>query len=306
LAEEMGPQVPMKPSWLSVLGNTTRDTHAILDGTPADGEGLFNVGGYRVPWPAHYSLPPGERCNCQCTLTTEFGMDEEEARGLIAEHEERLQGLQEPVGTPPSVIPELPPEPKVEPVVEEPVFDEAIYRKLQREWESSMHVVRGDPKYDDQRVALHGYTSEWYKPIRDCQNRNKGCTEQIRELMKDVQAATDRAPKYQGTVYRGMVFKTDEDLAEFVARAQKSGLEDKGFLSTSKKESVARKFAKGYSGEVKGPGVVMEIRSKSGVSIEKFSSHESEREVLLGPGAKLRVVEMTKKKGMVLLRLEEI
>ncbi len=64
LKEEMGPQVPMKQSWLSVLGDTTRDDHAALDGVPEDDQGMWNLNGVSVPWPAHYSLPAGDRCNC--------------------------------------------------------------------------------------------------------------------------------------------------------------------------------------------------------------------------------------------------
>jgi hypothetical protein len=54
----------MKRAWLSVLGNTTRDTHAALDGVPEDSEGLWNLGGVDIPWPSHVSLPPDERINC--------------------------------------------------------------------------------------------------------------------------------------------------------------------------------------------------------------------------------------------------
>jgi hypothetical protein len=65
LKEELGPEgVKVGKSWLSVLGTTTRDTHADADGQLADEEGNFNVGGYMVPYPAHFSLPPSERCNC--------------------------------------------------------------------------------------------------------------------------------------------------------------------------------------------------------------------------------------------------
>ena len=66
LMEEMGGQVPMRPSWLSVLGATTRDTHAALDGVPADENGLWDLAGYMVPWPGYTSLPAELRCNCQC------------------------------------------------------------------------------------------------------------------------------------------------------------------------------------------------------------------------------------------------
>ena len=63
--------------WLSVMGSTTRETHAALDGVQTeDAEGEFSLGGYDVPWPAHDSLPASERCNCQCTVISVLTMDE--------------------------------------------------------------------------------------------------------------------------------------------------------------------------------------------------------------------------------------
>ncbi len=81
----------IRKSWISVLGNTTRADHANLDGVPADAEGMFNLGGYMIPWPGHYSLPAGQRCNCMCTLGTEFGMQEGDANQLIDEYRERIE-----------------------------------------------------------------------------------------------------------------------------------------------------------------------------------------------------------------------
>ena len=92
LKEELGEAgQTVKKSWLSVLGNTTRDAHAGLDGVPEDEEGLFNLNGVRIPWPSHTSLPVGDRANCQCTLTTEFGLGDEEAQRLIAEGQARAE-----------------------------------------------------------------------------------------------------------------------------------------------------------------------------------------------------------------------
>jgi hypothetical protein len=66
-------------SWLSVLGNTTRDAHADLDGVMADADGLWDLNGVKIPWPGHVSLPASDRCNCQCTIVTEFGVGAPEA-----------------------------------------------------------------------------------------------------------------------------------------------------------------------------------------------------------------------------------
>jgi hypothetical protein len=91
LQEELGDEVPMKQTWLSVLGNTTRADHANLDGVPENKKGLWNLGGTMIPWPAHISLPPDQRCNCQCSLTISFGMRESEAERLIGEHGDRMK-----------------------------------------------------------------------------------------------------------------------------------------------------------------------------------------------------------------------
>lgn len=98
LAEDLGDRVPMKAVWMSVLGNTTRDSHAALDGVPADKNGMWYLGGVNVPWPGHYSLPPSERCNCQCSIVTEFGMLDGDAMQLIQEYNDGNRLYEESVG----------------------------------------------------------------------------------------------------------------------------------------------------------------------------------------------------------------
>jgi len=89
----------MRPVWLSVLGTTTRDSHADLDGVPADKDGMWELAGYRIPWPGHISLPPSERCNCQCTIGMDYGLRDEHAQELIEGYhrreEQRLQSEEE-------------------------------------------------------------------------------------------------------------------------------------------------------------------------------------------------------------------
>lgn len=60
------PELAIERTWLSVLGDTTRETHANLDGVPADKNGEWRLGGVKVRWPSDVRLPPGERVNCQC------------------------------------------------------------------------------------------------------------------------------------------------------------------------------------------------------------------------------------------------
>ena len=91
LQKELEGKVPIKQSWLSVLGNTTRFEHADLDGVPENKRGMWNLDGTEIPWPGHISLSPAQRCNCQCSLTIEFGMNEEEAQREIEEYWDRAE-----------------------------------------------------------------------------------------------------------------------------------------------------------------------------------------------------------------------
>lgn len=90
LIEEVGPELPMRKQWLSVLGTTTRDTHANLDGVPADKEGRWTLAGVKCRWPSDVTLPAKERCNCQCSIVMAFGMDDDSASELISDYSERV------------------------------------------------------------------------------------------------------------------------------------------------------------------------------------------------------------------------
>jgi hypothetical protein len=70
--------ITMTKVWLSVLGSTTRNTHAALDGIEVGLNDNFILGGHPTPYPSHWGLPAAERINCQCTTVSGFaenGMD---------------------------------------------------------------------------------------------------------------------------------------------------------------------------------------------------------------------------------------
>lgn len=62
IQEESG--LAMSKEWLSVLGTTTRDSHADADAQEVPVDDDFIVGDYRASRPGHQSLPAKERCNC--------------------------------------------------------------------------------------------------------------------------------------------------------------------------------------------------------------------------------------------------
>ena len=83
-------------TWLSVLGNTTRDAHADLDGVPEDENGGWVLNGVWVPWPGHYDLEPGDRANCMCSISTEFGLQDDERAELLGDYNVRVQERENP------------------------------------------------------------------------------------------------------------------------------------------------------------------------------------------------------------------
>lgn len=74
--KELGPELAqyLLKQWLSVLALTTRPAHAALNLVNSDPvDDMWDLNGVRIPWPGHYSLPPGDRCNCFCTTIMDFG-----------------------------------------------------------------------------------------------------------------------------------------------------------------------------------------------------------------------------------------
>ena len=96
--KETGQEEYLKKTWRSVLGNTTRATHANLDGVPANAKNEWNLGGYQCRHPSDVHLPAHERINCYCTIITSFGMIDDEAQFLVHEAEERLLDLDKSYG----------------------------------------------------------------------------------------------------------------------------------------------------------------------------------------------------------------
>jgi hypothetical protein len=68
-AEEMG--IEFDRIWVATLDDKTRDTHADLDGTPADEDGLFWIGGDSAPGPVQWGIPE-EDINCRCSVIAQM------------------------------------------------------------------------------------------------------------------------------------------------------------------------------------------------------------------------------------------
>ena len=178
-----------------------------------------------------------------------------------------------------------------------PVKDHATANK---EWRKSLSK--------QERSSIEDFSSNEYKSIRDCQNNGKNCSPKIKEHIKTIQGALERAPKFEGKVHRGLRFSSDRDLAEFVAKVKKEGgLTDKGFTSTTQDLDIAKAFAgvRGSVGAKYQRSVVMTINNKTGVDISGLSLMGEEKEVLRQPGTKLRLNKVRKVKGVIYMDFDE-
>lgn len=117
IAQETGLRIGKE--WVSVMGSTTRSSHARMNGRRTRSpDGLFTLGGVKVPWPGHWSLPARERVNCQCTTISAAVMDnlmEEETPAAAPE--------------PPEPEPDQPPKPKPKELPPVPSFGQ-LRRKV--------------------------------------------------------------------------------------------------------------------------------------------------------------------------------
>ncbi|MHC4402946.1 MAG: phage minor head protein, partial [Planctomycetota bacterium] len=60
-------------TWVTVGDADVRASHVDMEGQQVEGaDGQFNVGGYLVPYPRHFALPPGETVNCRCSFFTDI------------------------------------------------------------------------------------------------------------------------------------------------------------------------------------------------------------------------------------------
>ena len=98
-----------------------------------------------------------------------------------------------------------------------------------------------------------------------------------------------KAPKFEGSVYRGISFRSRSKFKEFISEIEEGSLYiEKGFSSNSISEKIVQEFAE------KDYNVTIITTSKKGVAIEGVSELAFEKEVLLDSGTKFRVNKVIK------------
>lgn len=193
-----------------------------------------------------------------------------------------------------------------------PAREGAITKDAPRGGIDEIRKWRGDLSADENAAVgkYAAYEQTGYKQIRDSM-LGKDTSPESAKLAKDFGAAIDKAPTFQGEVFRGA--RLDEATARQMIAAD--SIELKSFASSSANPAVASKFA--VSGQGRGTSesmpVVMRVKTNTGALMTPVGrlGAQGEQEIVLKPGSRYRVVkgEITEPKPgfkQALLHLEEI
>ena len=121
--------------------------------------------------------------------------------------------------------------------------------------------------------------------------------ESFKTKINNVSKFIKNAPKFEGTVYRGMSFnvwgdnKSAEEYYKFISDVKNCDtITLKTFTSTSISENLASEFTIKNKNRGEPGGIILEIRSKNGVALDGASHYEVEREILFDRDTEFKVI----------------
>ena len=335
IEELQGTGLDIQKLWHSVLGTTTRDTHRAIHGVPADQDGMWTLAGVRCRWPGDVVLPASERCNCQCTIESAFGMSDSEARDLIQGYEGPMAEASwsklrtkvfvstkcgGPGGTPgpcpeggtetkPTGKPKKPKVVKPAEDGEEPAKTEGV-KKFKNGKEAEEVLAKSakqwmdgpaDDYFANKAVKAYAGTSDSFR-INDCLRQkcgDKGLSSKAEELKKTIDKAS--FPESIES-HRSINPKTREERDGILAFFEKNvgqSFVDSAFVSTTANKDYAKKWSKGSMVE---PITVAVHVKKGSKAIYIPQDIGKEWEVLIQSGSKFRVKSVSG--GNVVMELE--
>lgn len=280
-AEDMG--ITVKKRWIATLDKRTRDAHAELDGQIVDVDEPFTVNGMTIMYPGDPNADPSLVYNCRCTLGYEY--PEYSTRGQRRDNE----------------------------------TGEVIDYKTYKEWEKSksdetkstdsydfVNTVFVDKQYDtldddeskvesifelsglsraeSEKVgrALFGYGGDADYCYFNGADRDIRAlkTEEAKEMSKSIQHYINAAPKYEGTIYRGM--SVQDDVLDKLVPGSVFDESKYSISSWSSRQDIGQRFANVSYYDYGGNRVVFEITNhKHGTPVGHLSPTPIESEVLV-------------------------
>jgi hypothetical protein len=145
----------------------------------------------------------------------------------------------------------------------------------------------------EQKTAIKIYTAEYYRPInmelRGIRPDSGKYADTVHRLDEIISSSS-----YEGMLYRGIGGGYAKELEKSGSLRKGAVIEDFGFVSTSKQESVARSFS-----SVSREGILVKIVAPKGsrvADVGPLSDDVGENEAIAARGSRMRVKSFNKKK----------
>jgi len=154
--------------------------------------------------------------------------------------------------------------------------------------------------------SVSRYTGSHYSDINDLLRipnwtvgRSEVRIQQVKKHVDNIKLMYKDAPRYKGTVYRGMTWfdETSKGAKALLPNLKKGNIiTDPGFMSTTTREGIAKGFADwDRSTGARKLRVVFEIDTENGVPIRNLSQISSEDEILLNCGSSFIIKDIDEK-----------
>lgn len=155
-------------------------------------------------------------------------------------------------------------------------------------WDDAQHYLEDLVLDKHEKEALKKYTGSGYKVLNEFL-RASTITDDMKPIVSNLEKALNALPRWKGTVYRGLSFRNDPFLDDFM-RSIKPGnvFSDKAFMSTSVLREQMESFIPTSGFHV----VELQATSKSGRIVGLLSRHPKEHEVLFNRGSSFRVLSV--------------
>ena len=158
-----------------------------------------------------------------------------------------------------------------------------------------------------------GEVKEILESVRSFTGNSSGAirhAEMTGEKSKDVDNINkflDKAPKYKGTIYRGLKFGSEAEQQEFIASLKAGKPSLRAMSSFSSSFAIAKEFSTDRWGDIV-PGVIVRVqKNKSGSSLNQISGWDREKEVLVPKNTTFQVQKVRDlKNGLVMVSVSEV
>lgn len=140
--------------------------------------------------------------------------------------------------------------------------------------------------------SIRAFAGIAYSDIRDYEAFGKGGS-QAKQHAENINKYLDRAPVYDGEMFRGFAFSSKSRFDDFMKGVSSKKMEVNAMSSFTKSRKIAEQFAGGGLGDAEYQ-VVMRVRKSKpvGADISKISKLTEEEEVLVKKGSRFKIEDV--------------